>query len=217
MFAATTILLLAVAGCASVVDPTDIVIYETPTPVIETPTPEPTPTPVPTPKPTPKPTPSPTATPTATPTPKVTIGPGGPAGACTGTASNKDFYVEAAKFLPFQVYCPALPSGWHLGTAGYEGTGAGNLTSLYKGPNGATFSFAEGGFCTTSASACAPKVKKIGAAKFGDLSGELDGVSGGYAIYVAPGTSKAYQVIGKGITQAQFVSYAKAMAKVPKT
>ncbi len=217
MSAAAAFLLFAVAGCAAGVEPTDIIIYETPTPVIATPTPEPTPTPTPTPVPTPKPTPVPTPTPTATPTPKITIGPGGPAGACTGTASNKDFYVQAAKDLNFQVYCPVLPSGWHLSSAGYEGKGSGSLTATYKNDSGATFTISEGAFCTSSPTTCAPKTKKIGTAKFGDLAGELDTVYAGFALYVAPGTLKAYQAVGKSITQAQFTQMTAAMAKVLKT
>jgi hypothetical protein len=215
---AAALLIFAIAGCTGA-GPTDIIIYETPTAVVDTPTPEPTPEPTPTPTPTPKPTPTPVPSPTATPvpTPTPTPGPLGPAGTCTGTAGNKDFFVQAAKDLTFTVYCPVLPSGWYLGSATYEQPSGGFLKATYKGPNGATFSFSEGAYCTTGAAACAPKDSALGTAKFGDMSGSLDALSGGFVVYVAPGTAKAYSATGKGMTQAQFTAWSAAMTRVPKS
>jgi hypothetical protein len=149
-----------ISAACTAAEPTPIYVYLTPTPVIETPTPEPTPTPTPepTPEPTPtpgdtgspEPTPTPTATPTPTPTP--TPGPTGPADACTGSAGNREFFLQAANVLSFNIYCASLPSGWHLSAANYEQPNGGFLKATYKGPGGAVLSLAEGNYCTAGAS-----------------------------------------------------------------
>lgn len=228
-FVATAVATLAftVAACTEA-DPTPIYVYLTPTPVIATPTPVATPTPTPTPTPTltPQPTeagesgsPGPTKTPkpTPTPTPTPTPGPAGPAGSCTGSQGNKDFFVSAANDLAFPVYCAHLPSGWYFGNANYEEPNGGYLKVSYKGPNGATFSISEGNYCASGADACAPGDKHIGNAKFGNLSGSLESVSGGFAIYVAPGTTQAYAANETGLSQATFVGFAAAIARVQKS
>jgi len=225
VIAAAAVLLVFAAAACTAAGPTPIYIYLTPTPAQITPTPEPTPSPTPTPTPVPTPTPassasssaSAAATPTPTPTPAVTPGPSGPAGACSGSAGNKDFFVQAANVLTFNVYCAKLPSGWYLGSATYELPSGGLLRASYKGPNSATFSISEGAYCTAGTAACSPKDSSLGNAKFGDLSGALVSVAGGYAVYVAPGTARAYSASGKGMTQATFVALAAAISRVPKS
>jgi hypothetical protein len=216
-----------IAAACSAAEPTPIYVYLTPTPVVATPTPEPTPepTPTPTPEPTPEPTPTPgdtgspepTPTPTATPTPTPTPTPGptGPADACTGSAGNREFFLQAANVLSFNVYCGSLPSGWYLSAASYEQPNGGFLKISYKGPGGAVLALAEGNFC--SGSSCAPSTGHVGNAKFGDLSGSLESVSGGFAVYVSPGTTKAYSATGTGVSQATFVALTAAFKHVPKT
>jgi hypothetical protein len=222
--AAAVTVLLAVAACTAA-GPTDIIVYLTPTPAPITPTPEITPTPTPTPNPTPTPTPAesgspkPSATPkpTPTPSPTPTPGPGGPAASCTGSAGNRDFFVQAANVLQFKVYCAKLPTGWYFASASYEQPNGGFLKVSYKGPNGATFSISEGAFCSGTPSACSPHDAAIGSAKFGDQGGTLDSLSGGFVIYVAPATLQAYSASAKGMTQATFVAYAVALTRVPKS
>jgi hypothetical protein len=119
--------------------------------------------------------------------------------------------------LTFPVYCAKLPAGWYLSSASYELPNGGFLKASYKGPGGATFAISEGAFCTAGASACSPNDSKIGSAKFGDLSGTLYSLSGGFVVYVAPGTAKAYTVSGKGLTQASFVGLAAAISSVPRS
>jgi hypothetical protein len=73
----------------------------------------------------------------------------------------------------------------------------------------------EGAFCTTDAATCSPRDASIGKSALGDLTGDLDSLSGGgFAIYVNPGTDKAYTMKGSGMSGDTFVAYAAALAKV---
>jgi hypothetical protein len=119
--------------------------------------------------------------------------------------------------LTFNVYCAKMPAGWTFSGASYEQPNGGFLKANYKGPNGATFAISEGAFCTAGVANCSPKDTHIGNAKFGDLSGTLNSLSGAFVIYVAPGTGKAYSATGKGMTQATFVALSAALAHVQKS
>jgi len=90
-------------------------------------TPPPTPTPAVTPSPVATPTPSPTATPTPWPTPT----PSSPAAACTGTASNKALFAQAAGAMNWTVYCAVLPSGWSIAEGGYKNAPNGVIQVIY--------------------------------------------------------------------------------------
>ncbi len=217
-------LALVVSACTSAAKPTPILVFLTPTPApTEAPTPVPTPTPTPT--PTPEPTPAPSgaagasATPgvTPVPTPTPTAGPTGLAGGCSGSADNKSWWAAESKKLTFTVYCGVVPSGWYFGSATDTYTSGGTMIASYKGPGGATLTIQEGAFCTTSAAACAPGNSALGSANFGDMSGSLNAVATGFAIYVAPGTAKGYTATGTGISQSAFVSIAASLMKVPKS
>jgi hypothetical protein len=222
-------MLLAVAACTiGGAEPTDIVIYTTATPPPATPVIVSLPaTETPTDTPTLEPSPSELASESApaSPSPAVSASasasaaasPTGPAGGCTGSVGNQAFFADAANKLTFAVYCAVLPKGWYLGSANYEQPSGGKLLASYKGPNGASFAISEGAFCTGGASACAPKSSTLGTGSFDGMSGELDAISGGYAVYVDPGTTKAYQATGSGMTQATFAAYAAAVVKVPKS
>ena len=139
------------------------------------------------------------------------------AAGCTGTAKHKAFFDDAAGALSFSVYCGALPSGWWLETGNYSQPGGGSLTVSYKNSKGWTVSLGEGNFCP-GLPACWTSISDLGSASFGSLSGSLKLISAGtYGVFVNAGTTHGYQMIGKGMTQAQFVSWAAALVKIPKS
>ena len=198
--------------------PTDVPT-DTPVPDV-TDTPSATPVLTPAPTTTPKASPTPVATPAPTPTPEQSATPTSPASFCTGTAEHQAFFVDAAKKLPFDVYCAQLPAGWYFEAASYSQPNGGKLTINYKGPSGASLAVSEGAFCTTSVAACSPHTSIRGTASFGDQPGMLDVMSTPpdvLVVYVNPGTKVAYQIASGNLTQAKFVSLAAMMMKVPKS
>lgn len=219
IFAMAMGITLTLAAC-SAAGPTPIVVHTTPTP---SPTASPTATPTPTPTAAPTATPavdSPTPTTPAAPTATPTAGPTGPAGGCSGSQANKDWWAaESKKLTAFTVYCGVMPGGWYFSTATDTYNKGGTMIASYKGPSGAVFTIKEGAFCTTGGSACSPHDTSLGSAKFGDLTGGLYtlGPGLGYAIYVSAGTAKGYTATGTGTSQATFVNLAAALLTVPKS
>ncbi len=220
-------LILAVAACSSA-NPTEIVIYTTPTPTAApTPTPVATPTPAPTPAPTAAPTPTPaaaSATPTATPTAKASPSgspgatPSGPAAGCTGVsdplkgADRQAFWTATANNESFTVYCGVVPNPWYFSGASSTYGKTGLVTATYQTTTGFKIAISEGTFTAIDHGS------SISTASFGDLSGQLyAGTSSGFVLLVNPGTSKAYQAVGTGVSQATFTKLAAALIKVPKS
>ena len=205
---------LALTGCAAAA-PTPQIIYVTPVP---------TPSPIiiyvtPPPTPTPAITPSPVATPTPTPTPAPTPSPTSPAAACTGTASNKDFFAKAAGAMNWTVYCAVLPSGWSLTEGSYENAPAGLLQVHYKHGTSAEIALYEGNMCGLGpAGFCTWKTLSVdhGPSAFDHLAAELYTYYSYLVIDTGYGTAHEYLVFGTGLTQAQFVAYVAAMRAVPK-
>lgn len=194
-----------VAGCGiTKSQPTPIIVYYTPVP---------TATPVPTPTPSPTPSPSPTDRPSPTPRPTLAAV---PSTSCSGSVDNQSFFGQAARAMSWDVYCPSLATSWYVTAGKYEESGGGWLKITWAGPGGATLQIAEGAFCTSGADACGPKTGQLGNAYFGDLAGSLDSVSGGLAIYVNPGTARAYSIVGTGLSQSDFVAVGAAMLKVAR-
>jgi hypothetical protein len=152
----------------------------------------------------------------ATPTPAAQRATALPASACSGSQANKNFFAQVARELSWDVYCAILPSGWGVRSGGYEGTAPGSVTVSYAGPGGATLALREGAFCTSGAAACAPRTAELGTAGFGDLPGSLAAVSGGFAVYVNPGTTHAYSLAGTGMSQETFVAIAAALVRVAR-
>jgi hypothetical protein len=155
------------------------------------------------------------AAPSASPAAPASLAPVG--STCSGTADHLAFFAEAASKLSFNVYCASLPSTWWLQTTQYQEPSGGQLTISYKNSKGQTLSIGEGNFCA-GAPLCWTSVSDLGSASFGDMSGSLKLYNNDpqYAVYVSPGTTHGYQIIGKGMTQAQFVAIAAGMVKVPK-
>lgn len=194
-------------------------------PVYVTPsaTPEITESPTEAPTETPAPTATPTPIPTATPTPLPTGSPSessAPGSVCQGTAEHQNFFTSAAQALKFDVYCAGtLPARWVLNTAGYS---KGTLAVSYK-KSGAIVEIREGPFCTSSAAECSPRDSVLkSSVAFGDLTGTLvlytpPSEGAYYYIYVAPGTSHAYEMRGPAtMSQATFEAIAAGMVVVPE-
>jgi hypothetical protein len=111
-----------------------------------------------------------------------------------------------------------MPGGWIFAAASYTQPNGGLLTVSYKSSAGGVIAIQEGAFCTTSAAACAPHDKALGAAKFGDLSATLDSVGANLVIYAGtPGTTRAYTATGTGVAQGTFTSIVAGLVKVPKS
>lgn len=216
MVAAATIVGLAATGCAKTAPTTRYVII-TPSPIPATSTPliVVSDTPNGSSSATASATVSATATPVPTALPSATAV---PSTACTGSASNQAFWAEAASATKWDVYCAVLPAGWYTSDAFYEGTSSGTIHIILKVAGGPKVEIDEGSFCTTDAATCSPHESLIGKSAFGDLLGDLDALSGGgFAIYVNPGTAKAYSIKGSGMSQDTFVAYAAALAKVARS
>jgi len=149
--------------------------------------------------------------------PKTAIGAPPQATACTGSAAIQAFFAQAAAREPFDVYCGALPHEWSLSAVQYEDN-ADLLDAIYENATGGWLEIAEGAFCSKSPADCSPHASELGTASFGGLSGKLDlyDSTPAYAIYVAPGTANAYEIDGKGVSQADFVALAAAMVKVAR-
>jgi len=212
---------IAAAACSSA-SPTPIYIYQTPTPAPPTPiiiyvTPSPAPpTPVPTPPPA---SASPTSAATPKPAASTTPAPGasGPAGGCSGKASNQSFWVGTANNVPFTVYCGVVPGPWIFTSANSTYGPTGMVTATYGTTAGAIIEIQEGTFTPVSLTGCSTTATSVGNAKFGDLAGKLDSFgSGCYAVYATSGAYH-YAATGSGVTQASFVSIAAALIKVPKS
>jgi hypothetical protein len=137
------------------------------------------------------PTPVASETPTPTPTPTAPASTPAPASACSGNATNQDFYAQAAAKYGFDVYCPTTLSlaSWRIHTGTLDRN---DMVVVYYGPGAAVLTLSEGAFC--SGGACQPCDTDEGAAIFGNLTGRACKVGSGYAIYVDPGTSHAYRL-----------------------
>jgi len=194
----------------------------TPTPVATptatpaaTPTPTATPTPAPTATPEYTPTPAPTATPT--PAPTASAAPTLPTAAvpCTGSATVKQWFADQTKLLSFDVYCAALPSGWGVVKVQADYS-KGGLVAQYKNGAGYTVNLYEGSFCAMSPNPCSGYWNPVvGPTPFGPLTGELDGASGMWQVYVSTSNPKVrYSMVGEGMTEAAIKSYSAAVHKV---
>lgn len=218
---------LALAGCTAAA-PTLQVIYVTPapTPQVIYVTPAPTPSPIiiyvtPAPTPTPAATPPSEATttpvPTAASTPAPTPTPSSPAAACTGTASNKAFYAQAAEDMNWTVYCAVLPSGWSITSGSSHNAPNGFLDVVYQ-HGSQEFDLYEGNLCALISGFCAWKSVAVdqGPAAFDHLAAELYVGGPNFAIDVDYGTAHEYIAYGTGLSQSETVTYAAAIRAVPK-
>jgi hypothetical protein len=156
--------------------------------------------------------PIPSEPPLITPPPGTSI----PAAECSENANEQGFWARVVIEMDWDVYCPGLPAGWHIGDAGgrWRSTGTGFLEIFYEGPSGALLELKEGAFCATS-DGCAPAGSDAGAAPFGDLSGTLiAGSDGSWAVVVDPSADVSYLLVGRSIDEATFRDLAAGMSRV---
>ena len=138
----------------------------------------------------------------------------GPAGACSGSAENRDFFRAAASALSWSVYCAVLPAGWFVDSGQYRQAAGGSVQIAYRGPAGARLELHEGAFCTAS-DGCVPAGTESGEAPFGDKTGTfmtLD--SGGFAVVVARGEKISWLAVGTGMDEATFRGIVGALTVV---
>lgn len=133
------------------------------------------------------------------------------ASACSGSHDNRTFFEEIAAQVSWEVYCAVLPSGWYVRTGSFSLRDSGHLDITYTGPGGATLSLEEGNFCTQAGGACAPQDTALGSTAFGDRTGQLVALGGGYAVYVDPGSNPSWKASGNGIDQGTFVTLAASL------
>ena len=147
--------------------------------------------------------PSGSAEPTASAEPSPSpSGSGGPADACTGTQSNRNFFVDAARAVTWQVRCAVLPDGWFVTSPSeYRLAGGGKLIASYKGPNGATVALSEGAFCTDPGG-CVPAGTDAGEASLGTAAGTFVTLAdGGFAVVVDRGLPVSWLLVVEGLDQ----------------
>jgi hypothetical protein len=147
------------------------------------------------------------------PSASASVGPG-PAGACSGSAENRDFYRAAASALSWTVYCAVLPAGWFVDSGQYRQAGGGWVQIAYHGPGGARFELHEGAFCTAS-DGCVPPGTDSGDAPFGDKTGTFVALDdGGLAVVVDRGEKISWLAVGTGLDEAAFRAIVAALAVV---
>jgi len=151
--------------------------------------------------------------PAVEPSASASAGPG-PAGACSGSAENRDFYRAAASALSWTVYCAVLPAGWFVDSGQYRQAGGGWVQIAYRGPGGARLELHEGAFCTAS-DGCVPPGTESGDAPFGDKSGTFVALDdGGSAVVVDRGEKISWLAVGTGLDEAAFRAIVAALAVV---
>ena len=137
---------------------------------------------------------------------------------CTGSAENRDFFAAAAETMSWDVYCAVLPDGWFVETGAYRLADGGRLDVTYRGPGGEKIEVRQGAYCTSDASACAPRDREIGSAAFGDRPGVLVALGGsekdGFAVYVDAGVAPSWAISGSGMDEAAFTAIAAALHRV---
>jgi hypothetical protein len=205
---------LAVAGCAST-SATPMTIYVT-LPPGATPTVEPTdePTAVITEEPSPSESASTTEEPSPSESPSAEPSPTSPAAGCTGSDAHKAYFVNAAKDLPWGVYCAALPSSFWLEGSEYNRS-VNRLYATYTNNAGAHVALTEGKLCDDLPT-CADPFPVIGPASFGGLAATMRNMGGTMRCVVAsPKSIPGYALCGD-VGEAKIAQYAAAVVKVPK-
>jgi hypothetical protein len=199
------------AGCASTA-PTPLTVYLT-LPPGETPsataTAEATPSPTEEPSPSESPAESPSESPSAS--------PASPAAGCTGSEAHKAYFVNAAKDLPWDVYCAVLPSGWWLQSSEYKRADGGRMNVAYTNSAGDDVTMIEGRLCYDDLPICGDIYPVLGSASYGGLAGTMrDMGGGGRCVAVNPHSVPGYNLCSRSLSQAKVAQFAAAVIKVPK-
>jgi hypothetical protein len=138
----------------------------------------------------------------------------GPAGACSGSDENRDFFRAAASALSWPVYCAVLGPGWFVDSGQYRQASGGWVQIAYRGPGGARLELHEGAFCTAS-DGCVPAGTESGDAPFGDKTGTFVALDdGGSAVVVDRSEKISWLAVGTGLDDAAFRGIAGALVVV---
>jgi hypothetical protein len=170
------------------------------------------------PAPTDEPTPSAIVIETESPppgdaSPPASTGPG-PAGDCSGSDENRDFFRAAASALDWTVYCAVLPAGWFVDSGQYRQAAGGWVQIAYRGPAGARFELHEGAFCA-AADGCVPTGSDAGDSQFGDKTGTLVAIDdGGWAVVVDRAEKVSWLAVGTGLGEDAFRGFAATLVVV---
>jgi hypothetical protein len=161
-------------------------------------------------------TPEPPATEAPSPSlaPEPTDDNAGPvAGECTGTDENLAFYAQFAQVVDWPVYCPALPSGWFVGSGQWRQADGPRLEISYRGPGGAGLLLQEGAYCPADGD-CVPPGDEIGQTAFGDREGTLIETADGWAIVVDRGEQPSWLLTVTGVGEAAARGFASDLVEV---
>jgi hypothetical protein len=149
----------------------------------------------------------------STPEPPVTEGPSptlepeptedgpGDTAECTGTDENREFFAQFAEAVDWPVYCPALPSGWFVGTGQWRQADGPRLEISYRGPGGAGLLLQQGAYCPGDGD-CVPPGEELGPTAFGAREGTLVETADGWAIVVDRGETPSWLLTLSGVSEA---------------
>lgn len=164
-----------------------------------------------------EPSTAPTEAPTPTPTPAAASPSASGSGAtataagCTGSDDNRAFFAGAAAAYGWPVYCPVLPSRWHVVTGSRK---SGMLEISYAGPDGARLELHEGAFCAVGAD-CVPAGSEAGSVAFGDrMTTLIHTYDGRLAAAVDRGKKISWMAVGTNLDDTTFGSFLAALIRL---
>jgi hypothetical protein len=120
---------------------------------------------------------------------------------CTGTDENREFFAQFAEAVDWPVYCPALPSGWFVGTGQWRQADGPRLEISYRGPAGAGLLLQQGAYCPGEGE-CVPPGDDLGPTAFADRDGTLIETAEGWAIVVDRGEQPSWLLTLTGVSEA---------------
>ena len=132
---------------------------------------------------------------------------------CTGTDENREFFGQFAEAVDWPVYCPALPSGWFVGTGQWRQADGPRLEISYRGPGGAGLLLQQGAYCPGNGD-CVPPGEELGPTAFGDREGTLVETADGWAIVVDRGETPSWLLTLSGVSEAAARSIAADLVQV---
>jgi len=143
-----------------------------------------------------------------------TAGSGGSLADCTGTDENRDdFYGPIAAAVDWPLYCPNLPSGWHVESGQFRLASGGRMEISYRGPNGAGLRLQEGAFCESGG--CMPSGEQVGTTSFGDQEGTLYRVDDdGWAVEVDGGEEISWLLVLSGVDERRARTFAADLVRL---
>jgi hypothetical protein len=120
---------------------------------------------------------------------------------CTGSDENQEFFAQFARIVDWPVYCPALSTGWFVGTGQWRQADGPRLEISYRGPGGAGLLLQQGAYCLGEGD-CVPPGDDRGQTAFADQEGTLIAAAEGWAIVVDPGDTPSWLLTITGVDEA---------------